>query len=305
MVDVDSAFHQFVRTTPPVSLTSRTLPLFRLGARLLGTVSRPVDGVDVRDDQEDGARVRVYQPVNGRTSAALLWIHGGGMVIGTAEQDEVRASSIARDLGVTVVSARYRLAPEHPFPAAADDVRAAWHWLTAHATSLGLDPGRIVVGGESAGGGLAASLVQRLHDEGGVQPVGQLLVHPMLDDRTAADRSLDRERHPVWSNRSNRTGWSSFLGHEPGRETVPEYAVPARRDDLGGLPPAWIGVGTADLFLHECRSYANRLRAAGTPAELVEVPGGPHGLDVRQRPAPSRQFRAAQLAFLTDRLELS
>lgn len=305
MVDVDPAFSWFVRTTPPISLTRRSLPLVRLGAQLFGRVSRPADGVDVHDRTGEGARVRVYQPKAGGTSAALLWMHGGGLVIGTAEQDEVRASCLARDLGVTVVSARYRLAPEHPFPAAADDVHAAWHWLQRNAARLGVDPARIAIGGESAGGGLAAGLALRLRDEGGQQPAGQLLVYPMLDDRTGADRTLDRERHPVWNNRSNRTGWSSYLGHAPGHATPPAYAVPARHDDLAGLPPAWIGVGTADLFLHECRSYAHRLRAAGVAARLVEVPGAPHGFDTTQRPAPSREFRAEQVGWLRDTVRLA
>ncbi len=302
MVDVDPAFSSFVRAVPPIGLTRRTLPLFRVGARLVGLVARPVDGVDVRDEVGDGARVRMYRPKVGGTPAALLWIHGGGLVIGTAEQDEARASGIARDLGVTVVSARYRLAPEHPFPAAADDVHAAWHWLTLHAERLGTDPARVVVAGESAGGGLAAGLAQRLRDEGGLQPVGQLLVYPMLDDRTAADRSLDRARHPVWNNRSNLTGWSSYLAHEPGQASTPDYAVPARCDALSGLPPAWIGVGTADLFLHECRDYARRLQSAGVPTQVEEVPGAPHGFDATTRPAPSQAFRAAQLEWLGDRL---
>jgi acetyl esterase/lipase len=304
MVDVDPAFRTLVRMTSSITLTPRTVPVFRLGGRLSGLVTRPVDGVDVRDEAGDDARVRVYQPAVGGTTAALLWVHGGGLVIGTAEQDDARASRIARDLGVTVVSARYRLAPAHPFPAAVDDVHAAWHWLQSNAERLGLDRTRVVIGGESAGGGLAASLAQRLRDEGGQQPVGQLLVYPMLDDRTAADRSLDREHHPVWNNRSNLTGWSAYLGYEPGSGTTPDYAVPARRDDLTGLPPAWIGVGTADLFLDECRLYACRLAAASVRAEIVEVPGGPHGLDVTQKAAPSQRFRAAQLAWLTETLRL-
>lgn len=304
MVDVDPAFSSFVRAVPPISLTRRTLPLFRVGARLLGLVARPVDGVDVRDEVGDGARVRVYQPKTGGTPAALLWIHGGGLVIGTAKQDEARASSTARDLGVTVVSVRYRLAPEHPFPAAADDVHAAWDWLARNAARLGTDPRRVVVAGESAGGGLAAGLAQRLRDEAGPQPVGQLLVYPMLDDRTAADRSLDGARHPVWDNRSNLMGWSSYLAHEPGRASTSDYAVPARCDALAGLPPAWIGVGTADLLLDECRAYARRLQTAGVPTQMVEVPGAPHGFDAMARPAPSQTFRAAQIAWLGDRLGL-
>ncbi len=304
MVDVDPAFSSFVRAVPPISLTSRTLPLYRVGTKLAGLVARPVDGVDVRDEAGEGARVRVYQPKAGGTPAALLWIHGGGLVVGTAEQDEARASRLARDLGVTVVSARYRLAPEHPFPTAADDVHAAWRWLQGNAARLGADHQRVVVAGQSAGGGLAASLAQRLRDEGGQQPVGQLLVYPMLDDRTAADRSLDRARHPIWNNRSNLMGWSSYLAHEPGCATTPDYAVPARRDALAGLPPAWIGVGTADLFLDECRAYALRLQSAAVPTKLVEIPRAPHGFDTTTRPAPSQMFRAAQTAWLGDRLGL-
>lgn len=305
MVDVDPAFRTFVALIPPIALTSRSLTVFRFGARLAGMVTLPVAGVEVHDRVSDGARVRVYQPKAGGTQAALLWIHGGGLVVGTAEQDEVRASLIARDLGVTVVSARYRLAPEHPYPAAADDVLAAWQWLQRYAQRLGVDRSRVAVGGESAGGGLAAGLAQRLRDDGGQQPAGQLLVYPMLDDRTAADRSLDRERHPVWNNRSNLMGWSSYLGQQPGGAVAPAYAVPARRDDLSGLPPTWIGVGSADLFLDECRSYGHRLRDAGVPTQMLEVAGAPHGFDATQRPAPSQRFRAAQMAWLSDLLGLA
>lgn len=278
--------------------------MVRLAGRLAALAARPVTGVTARDESGGGARVRVYQPTEGARPAALLWIHGGGYVLGTPEDDEGPSSRLARDLQITVVSARYRLAPEHPFPAGADDVHAAWRWLVRNATRLGVEPQRVVVGGGSAGGGLAAGLVQRLHDEGDEQPAGQLLVYPMLDDRTAADRSLDRLRHPVWSNRSNRDGWSSLLGGEPGRATTPPYAVPARRDDLGGLPPTWVGVGTADLFVHESRTYAHRLMRAGVPVTLIEVAGAPHGFDMTRRAHSSRRFWAAQQQFLSDRLGL-
>jgi acetyl esterase/lipase len=220
--------------------------------------------------------------------------------------DDGRCVGWARELGLVVVSVDYRLAPEHPFPAALDDAHAAWTWLQGAAPALGVDPARVAVGGASAGAGLAACLAQRLRDEGsaagGVPPAAQLLVYPMLDDRTAARHELDGG-HLVWSNRSNRTGWSAYLGAPPGAPHAPAYAVAARRDDLGGLPPAWIGVGALDLFLDEDRAYAARLRAAGVATELLEVPGAPHGFDALAPDVPlSRTFAAAQAAFLRDRL---
>ena len=136
--------------------------------------------------------------------------------------------------------------PEHPYPAALD-AHAAWTWLRGHAAAE-----RIVVGGQSAGGGLAAALVQRLYDEG-ERPRAQWLFCPMLDDRTAARRGLDDAGHRVWDNRLNRFGWRAYLGTEPGAPGVPPYAVPARRDDVAGLPDTWIGVGDIDLFHDEAR----------------------------------------------------
>ncbi|MFC5752388.1 alpha/beta hydrolase [Actinomadura rugatobispora] len=223
--------------------------------------------------------IRVYRPRRRRSGAALLWIHGGGLVIGGAVQDDRLCGSTALELGITVVSAEYRLAPEHPYPAALDDCHAAWTWLQEHAAALGVDPSRVAVGGQSAGGGLAAALAQRLHDAGGPRPVAQWLFCPMLDDRTAARRDLDAVGHRVWNNRLNRFGWRSYLGAEPGSPDVPPYAVPARREDLGGLPPAWIGVGDIDLFHDEDRDYARRLRAAGVDTTFHVVPRAPHGFE--------------------------
>jgi acetyl esterase/lipase len=154
--------------------------------------------------------VFVYEPtVRDRPGAGLLWVHGGGLVLGRPEADHELCSRIARDLGILVVGARYRLAPEHPFPAALDDLVAVVRWLADPAAGLGVDPTRVAVGGASAGGGLAASAVQRAHDEG--LPVAfQLLVHPMLDDRTVLRRDLDGR---------SRIGWT--LGRTPsaGRPT--------------------------------------------------------------------------------------
>lgn len=235
-------------------------------------------GVRVRTVRGGSARVRIYTPAKRRTDAVLLWIHGGGLIIGNPRQDELLVSSTAAALGMTMVSAYYRLAPEHPFPAAHDDVHAAWEWLQRNAATLGVDPARVVVGGESAGGGLAAALAQRLHDEGAV-PLAQWLFCPMLDDRTAANRELDEIDHFIWNNTANHFGWASYLGHEPGAPDVPAYAVAARRGDLSGLPPAWICVSDIELFHDEDTNYARRLEAAGVPVTLDLIPGAPHGFE--------------------------
>ncbi|MFN2323456.1 MAG: alpha/beta hydrolase [Trueperaceae bacterium] len=255
------------------------------------------------DHAEAGVRVRVYRPEAGASGGALLWLHGGGLIVGRPSMDDGRCVAWARDLGLVVVSVDYRLAPEHPFPAALDDAHAAWTWLQGAAAALGVDPERVAVGGGSAGGGLAACLTQRLRDEGGAQPAAQLLVYPMLDDRTAARRELDGAGHRVWTNRSNRAGWSAYLGGAPGAADVPMHAAAARSADLAGLPPAWIGVGALDLFLDEDRAYAARLAAAGVPTEVDEVPGAPHGFDALAPDVPLAQaFVARQTAFLRDRL---
>jgi acetyl esterase/lipase len=238
----------------------------------------PVEGVDVRV-LDEGQGLRVYTPAGGGSGAALLWVHGGGYVIGDVVQDNAFCATTARDLGIVVVSTNYRLAPEHPFPAPLDDVSAAWQWLQGSTRSLGLDQERIAVGGSSAGAGLAACLAQRLYDADGIQPIGQWLLSPMLDDRTAARPELDAVRHRVWHNTANRTGWAAYLGSEPGAPRTPDHAVASRRADLSGLSPAWISVGDIDLFADECRTYADRLREAGVDCAFDLVPGAPHGFE--------------------------
>ncbi|GLV60280.1 esterase [Dictyobacter sp. S3.2.2.5] len=261
---------------PPLPLGSS------FGRRLMRASIKRLD----REKQYEGARLekrtgalRVYTPQGVLTGAALLWIHGGGMVIGSAAQDDQFCAETARQLGVVVVSVEYRLAPEFPFPSAADDCYAAWTWLQQAATHLQIDRTRVAVGGQSAGGGLAASLVQRIHDARGIQPIAQWLFSPMLDDRTAARTELDAIKHKIWNNRLNRIGWRAFLGTEPGAASVPEYAVPARRNDLRGLPPTWIGVGDIELFFDEDKTYADRLQSAGADSTLEIVPGAPHGFE--------------------------
>jgi acetyl esterase/lipase len=295
------------KVAPELRARVRWMPRFSLRRRwvlrlLRALTSRmravPVPGV--RLETADG--VRVYRPEVVRSDAALLWIHGGGLVGGSAVADDRFCGETARELGITVVSAEYRLAPENPCPAAIDDCHAAWTWLRERAGSLGVDPARVAVGGQSAGGGLAAALVQQLHDEGGSQPLAQWLFCPMLDDRTAARRDLDRVGHLVWNNRLNHFGWRAYLAAEPGVSEVPRYAVPARRGDLSGLPPAWIGVGDIDLFHDEDRAYAEQLRADGVETQFEVVPGGPHGFEAWGRDTEvGRTYLAAARTWLRAR----
>lgn len=267
--------------------------------------ARGATDVAVADHPLAHAGVRLYTPQQRRANAALLWIHGGGMVIGSVSQNDRECLRYARELGILVASVEYRLAPEFPFPAPLDDCYEAWQWLQGRAAELDIDPARIVISGQSAGGGLAAGLAQKIRDAGGPQPAGQALFCPMLDDRTATRRELDALKHKLWNNQSNHAGWSHYLGHPAGEPEDRDYAVPARMADLSGLPPAWIGIGGADLFLQECEEYRARLEAAGTPCEFHLAPGGFHGFEgLAVNARVTQELYDANFAFLRRVLSL-
>jgi acetyl esterase/lipase len=210
---------------------------------------------------------------------ALLWIHGGGFVFGTPAMGHHFCSRVAQELGVVVVSVDYRLAPEHSFPQPLEDSYTGLLWLRNQADHLGLDTSRIAIGGESAGGGLAASLAQLSLDRGEVDVCFQLLVYPMLDDRSVLRSDHADTGDFVWDPRSNQFGWTAYLGRPPIIYDAPPYAAAARRKDLSRLPSTWIGVGTIDLFHEEDVDYAAKLREAGVAVQLVVVPGMYHGAD--------------------------
>jgi acetyl esterase/lipase len=240
-----------------------------------------------------GVGVRLHRPPNAAPTPgpALLWIHGGGYVIGSPSQDDVVCRRFARKLGVTVAAVKYRLAPKNPYPAGLEDCHAALTWLAALPS---VDPNRVAIGGASGGGGLCAALALLARDRGEVDVAAQLLVYPMLDDRSATRPGLDHPNHRLWTQSANQFAWESYLG-----SADPNVAVPARRQDLAGLPPAWVGVGTLDLFHDEDVAYAERLRAAGVPCDLEVVDGAFHGFDGVLPKAPvAKAFTAGQIAFL-------
>jgi acetyl esterase/lipase len=238
-----------------------------------------------------GTSVWAHRPRHPVAGRAVLWIHGGGYRTGSAVFDAALLRAYADETRALVVAVDYRLAPEHPFPAPLDDCQAAYRWLV---DQEGVDPALVVIAGASAGGGLAAALVQSLRDQGAVRAAGQVLGYPMLDDRTALRRDLDGA-HLIWPNDVNRVAWQEYTGHEPGSAAVPPYAVPGRTEDLAGLPPAWIGVGTADLFCAEDVGYAARLADAGVEVQVEVVTGAFHGFDIMKPDAEvSRAFVAAQ-----------
>jgi acetyl esterase/lipase len=290
------AFHPdldgVARWLPRSPVNRHTLPVIRL----LSGLSNRRTARDVQVETVGPTSVRVHRPPGPGPWPALLWIHGGGYVIGTAGQDDALCHHFADTLGIVVAAVDYRLAPESPFPAPLDDCYRALTWLAEQSE---VDADRVAVGGASAGGGLAAALALMARDRGEVRLAFQLLSYPMLDDRTATRTDIDEHRFRLWNNRSNRFGWQSYTGLPPGSPGVSGLAAPARSEDLSRLPPAWIGVGTLDLFHDEDLAYAARLEQAGVDCDVVEVEGAFHGFDlIRPQAGVSEAFRRAQGAAL-------
>ncbi|KAI1100877.1 alpha/beta hydrolase fold-domain-containing protein [Jackrogersella minutella] len=215
---------------------------------------------------------------------AVVFVFGGGMISGSVESSRGFVAALAHTSRSQVFAPQYRIAPEHPFPAAVDDALAAVEWLQANAQAFGVDPARIVVFGQSAGGGVAAGMALRARDRGLSPPLaGQCLRYPMLDDRTTMADSDPRWKYWTWSVAANDMGWKCYLGGlekwERTDENISCYAAPARAKELHGLPPTFIGVGSLDLFKDENLDYAARLVKADVGVEFHLYPGMPHGFD--------------------------
>jgi acetyl esterase/lipase len=262
-----------------------------------------VSRADYQASSHDGAPVplRWYAPPGhdpASAGPAVVYLHGGGMIAGTLELHDRMVAAYVADSGVSLLSVGWRRAPEHPHPCPVEDSYAGLAWLASNAGDLGVDPARIAVMGDSAGGGLAAGAALLARDRG--TPVArQILIYPMLDDRTTVpDPAL--VPYAGWSYDDNYTGWHALLGDAIGGPGVPESAAPARARDLAGLAPAYIEVGELDIFRDEAIEYARRLSAADVSAELHVHPGCPHGFD-RVAPAADvvRRSRADRIRVLT------
>ncbi len=284
---VDPELRPMLDAVPAIALTAELLPLLR--QRPAWVTANPADlartQVEERlvpgSDNSPDVPIRIYRPTDSEEILpVILHIHGGGFVSGSAKEMEGIHLPMAARLRCCLISVDYRLAPESPFPAAIEDCYAALAWVFGHCAVLGVDPSRIGVMGESAGGGLAAALALYARDRGEYRLAFQHLIYPMLDDRTC----VTADPHPhtghfVWNAASNSFGWSSLLGEEPGGDDVSCYAAPARANNLSDLPPTYIATGSLDLFLEEDLDYARRLSRAGVAVELHVYPGAFHAFN--------------------------
>ena len=243
--------------------------------------------------------LHIYKPEGASAALPCIYhIHGGGYVGGAAKDLEFLHRPLVRDLGCVLVSVDYRLAPETRFPGAIEDCYAGLAWTFGHAAELGVDPNRIGVMGESAGGGLAAALALLARDRGEFPLAFQHLIYPMIDDRTCVAEPNPVTGEFVWNAASNAFGWGALLGVKPGSDSVSPYAAAARADDLVRLPPTFISTGSLDLFVDEDIAYAQRLIRAGVPTELHVFPGGFHGYDIAPGARIAEAARDASRAAL-------
>jgi acetyl esterase/lipase len=304
---VDPELIGLIEQLPPLVLNSETLPQTRAIVEEFGRAASPlppqvqVSELGIRGPP-GAPEVRVLvtrAETSAPVGAGILHIHGGGYVMGSPEMGLATDAAYALELGATVVSVDYRLAPETPHPGPLNDCYAALVWLHAEAEVLGIDRDRIALTGESAGGGLAASLALLARDRAEVPIAFQHLVYPMLDDRTT--RQPDPSPYFgqfVWTPEANLFGWTSLLGDLAGAPEVSPYAAAARAEDLDGLPPTFIACGALDLFLEEDMDYARRLMRAGVPTELHIYPGAPHGFTASETAQVGRAFARDSMAAL-------
>ncbi|MFF3014273.1 alpha/beta hydrolase [Streptomyces sp. NPDC057939] len=271
---MDPELEAFVPLFPRTDLTD-PVAARKSFAELAAAVPAPdLTDIDVEDrtvPADPAVRVRVYRPRRAR--GAVVWLHGGGFLLGDLDTEHPWAGRIAAGSGAVVISVDYRLAPEHPFPAALDDAYAVLGWAVENAAELGVEPDRVAIGGHSAGANLAAAAALRARDRGGPAIRFQLLNQPGLDDRQDTWSARNFTDTPWFHRDKAAAGWRHYLG---GRPATP-YAAPARAEDLTGLPPAYIATAEFDPNRDEGLTHALRLLRAGVSVEVHQWPGTFHG----------------------------
>ena len=301
----------------PGAVTPDFIPTLRAGAGVILTATDAElsrDGVfrieqvtvAARECQPNAAPVQliVCRRASDVSAGILYYIHGGGLVAGDAHNGIEEMLDWAEEFDLSVVSVDYRLAPEHPYPAPVTDCYAGLEWVDAHSADLGSEPGRVIVVGASAGGGLAAAIALMARDRRGPDIRALMLIAPMLDDRNNTESGVQFEGVGVWDRRSNATGWRALLGDAVGSDSVSEYAAPARATDLTGMPPTHIDVGSAETFRDEAVNLAQNLWRAGGVAELHVWAGGFHGFTAyAPHTAIARQALQARRDWLARQLD--
>ena len=309
---VDPEIWPIVELLPFAEFDRATLDLARADttARLAEMPGPPLAATVRTAQRSDGSTIELYHfdPNPGtKGRAALYHVHGGGMVLGTAKDMQVGPSMMAAALQIPVISVEYRLAPETPFPGPQQDCLDGLAWLAAHAPELGIDPARIAIVGESAGGGLAAATVLMARDTGGPKLAAQVLVYPMLDHRTgsAACRWKNRSTGEfLWNRASNQFGWEALRGDYAAEDARKGWFSPALAQDLSGLPPTLLFTGSLDLFFDEDLDYARRLVDAGVPVELHSYPGAIHAFNMMAEAAISQAFTRDMMGGIARLLKL-
>jgi acetyl esterase/lipase len=295
---MDPALWPLVEAFPPINVSAETLPGFRAAMVELSVKPDPSTHADVRIEEVMAQDIRclLFRPQRA-PAGALLHVHGGGFVMGSPEMDAARNIELVRATGCAILSVDYRLAPEHPHPAGLEDCHTALVWLALQAKALEVAPDRIGVIGESAGGGLTASLALLARDRRSVDLVCQVLIYPMLMppgqsiDATLPDSRTGRY---IWTRESNDFAWSANLSGAP----VNPATIAGLAQDVTGLPPTFLAVGELDLFVHDNLAHVRRLLGAGCSVEAHVYPGAIHGFDRMVDAAVSQSFTRALVDFI-------
>ena len=309
---VDPEVWPIVELLPFAELTRETLDQARADAagRFADLAEMPLAATVRTAQRADGSSIELYHfdPKPGaQNQAALYHVHGGGMILGTAKDMQAGPSAMAAALGIPVVSVEYRLAPEAPFPGPQHDCLNGLTWLATHAGELGIDPARIAIVGESAGGGLAAATALMARDTGGPRLAAQVLVYPMLDHRTGSAACQWNNRSTgefLWNRAGNQFGWEALRGDYTPDDARKGWFSPALAEDLTGLPPTLLLTGSLDLFFDEDLDYARRLVDAGVPVELHSYPGAIHAFNMVAEAGISQAFARDMLGGIARLLKL-